>query len=125
MVCTADDDARTNTAMTGAGVAVHWLDGGWEDHPTLVAESYLDFYSDEWENTDYGAYVSGNSAYLHRNAKVWTGCDASGDPHPSVPMGAISAMHMVAVGTPNDPAPQQRSSWRRRCRFRVRIPPIP
>ena len=33
VVCTADDDARTNTGMTGTGVPVHWLDGGWEDRP--------------------------------------------------------------------------------------------
>ena len=102
VVCTADVDARTNTGMTGAGVPIHWLDGGWEDRPTLVANSNAEFYGDEWVNTDYGAYVTGNSAYLHENAKVWTGCDAFGDPHPTVPMGATSAMDMVAVGTPND-----------------------
>ena len=103
VVCTAAVDARTNTGMTGAGVPVHWLDGGFQDRPTLIADSYADFYSDEWVNTEYGAYVTGNSAYLHENAKVWTGCDASGVAHPSFPMGATSAMDMVAVGTPNDP----------------------
>ena len=104
VVCTAAVDARTNTGMAGAGVPVHWLDGGWEDRPTLIADSYADFYSDEWENTEYGAYVTGNSAYFHPAAKVWTGCDASGDAHPDYPMGAISAMDMVAVGTPRDSA---------------------
>ena len=103
VVCTADDDARTNTEMGGdIGVPVHWLDGGWEDRPTLVANSYAEFYGEEWENTEYGAYVTGNSAYFHDNAKVWTGCDAFGDPHPTVPMGETSLMQMVAVGTPND-----------------------
>ena len=102
VVCTADDDARTNTGMTGIGVPIHWLDGGWDDRPTLVANSNAEFYGPKWVNTDYGAYVTGNSTYFHQNAKVWTGCDAFGDPHPSVPMGAISAMDMVAVGTPND-----------------------
>ena len=33
VVCTAAVDAPTNTGMTGAGVPVHWLDGGWEDRP--------------------------------------------------------------------------------------------
>ena len=102
VVCTAAVDARTNTGMTGTGVPIHWLDGGWQDRPTLIADSYAEFYSDGWVNTEYGAYVTGNSAYLHENAKVWTGCDAFGDPHPSFPMGAVSAMDMVAVGTPND-----------------------
>ena len=103
VACTAGVDARTNTGMTGGGVPIHWLNGGSEDHPTLVAISNAEFYGPKWVNTDYGAYVTGNSAYFHRNAMVWTGCDASGDPHPSVPMGAISAGDMVAVGTPNDP----------------------
>ena len=103
VVCTAADDARTNTGMTGIGVPVHWLYGGWQDRPTLIADSYADFYSGEWENTEYGAYVTGNSAYFHPSAKVWTGCDAYGDPHPEFPMGATSAMDMVVVGTPNDP----------------------
>ena len=102
VVCTEEMDARTNTGMTGTGVPVHWLDGGWQDRPTLIANSNAEFYSDGWANTEYGAYVTGNSAYLHENAKVWTGCDAFGDPHPSFPMGAVSAMDMVAVGTPND-----------------------
>ena len=104
VVCTAAVDARTNTNMPADafGVPVHWLYGGWQDRPTLIANSNTEFYGDEWENTEYGAYVTGNSAYFHENAKVWTGCDASGVAHPSYPMGAISPMDMVAVGTPND-----------------------
>ena len=104
VVCTADVDARTNTGMTGGGVPVHWLDGGWDDRPTLIANSYSDFYDDEWVNTEYGAYVTGNSAYFHPSAKVWTGCDAYGDPHPEFPMGANSPMDIVVVGTPRDSA---------------------
>ena len=103
VVCTEDDGARTNTGMHDPiGVPIHWLDGGWDDHPTLLADTYLEFYDGEWANTEYGAYVTGNSAHFHESAKVWTGCDASGVAHPSYPMG-ISATNMVAVGTPNDP----------------------
>ena len=104
VACTAAVDARTNTNMPAYrnGVPIHWLDGGWQDRPTLIANDYAEFYGDEWVNSDWGAYVTGNSAYFHPSAKVWTGCDASGDPHPSVPMGAT--MDMVAVGTPRDPA---------------------
>ena len=100
VVCTAGVDARTNTGMTGGGVPVHWLNGGLEDRPTLVANSYAEFYGDEWENSNYGAYVTGNSAHFEDHAMVWTGCDASGVAHPDFPMGASSAMDMVAVGTP-------------------------
>ena len=99
VVCTAAVDARTNTGMTGVGVPVHWLDGGWEDRPTLVANSNAEFYGPKWVNTGYGAYVSGNSAHFEDHAMVWTGCDASGVAHPDFPMGA-TAMDMVAVGTP-------------------------
>ena len=105
VVCTAAVDARTNTGMANTiGVPIHWLDGGWQDRPTLVANSNAEFYGDEWVNSDWGAYVTGNSAHFHENAKIWTGCDSKGVAHPSVPMGAISAMDMVAVGTPRDSA---------------------
>ncbi|WP_420443709.1 choice-of-anchor R domain-containing protein [Candidatus Poriferisodalis sp.] len=106
VVCTASVDARSNTEMPiiEIGVAIHWLDGGWQDRPTLIADSYDTFYGGAWVNTDYGAYVTGNSAYFHENAMVWTGCDASGAADPLYPMGAASPMGLVAVGTPNDPA---------------------
>ena len=104
VVCTAAVDAPTNTGMPTdtIGVPVHWLDGGWEDRPTLIAYRYAGFYGDGWVNSDYGAYATGNSAHFHENAMVWTGCDASGAAHPSFPMGATSPMGVVAVGTPND-----------------------
>ena len=101
VVCTEDDDARTNTGMHDAiDVPIHWLDGGWEQRPTLVANTYDDFYDGEWANTEYGAYVTGNSAHFEDHAMVWTGCDASGVAHSEFHMGNTSAMNMVAVGTP-------------------------
>ena len=102
VVCTAAVDAPTNTGMPTdtIGVPVHWLDGGWEDRPTLISLSYGGFYGVGWVNHDYGAYVTGNSAHFHENSMVWTGCDASGGAHPEAPMGAT--MGVVAVGTPND-----------------------
>ncbi len=103
VVCTAGVDAVANTEMEGSiGVPIRWLDGGWDDEPTLIAENYADFYGDEWENTDYGAYATGNSAYFETHAMVWTGCDASGAAHPDYHMG--STMGIVAVGSPRDPA---------------------
>ncbi|WP_420624440.1 hypothetical protein [Candidatus Poriferisodalis sp.] len=101
VVCTAEVDAVTNTKIAEAGapgVPVRWLDGGWDDHPTLIVEQYADFYGDAWENTEYGAYVTGNSAHFEKNAMVWTGCGALGDADPLFPMG--SSMGMVAAGSP-------------------------
>ncbi len=101
VVCTAAVDARTNTGMEGIGVPVHWLDGGWEDRPTLVANTNTGFYSAKWKNSGHGAYVTGNSAHFEAHEMVLTGCDASGDPHPNFFMGNTEATDMVAVGTPN------------------------
>ena len=105
VVCTAAVDARTNTGMLAAGhagVPIHWLDGGWQDRPTLVANLNSQFYGGEWVNTHYGAYVTGNSAYFHENAMIWTGCDSVGDTHPTGYMGSLNTK-MVAAGTPRDP----------------------
>ena len=102
VVCTAAVDARTNTGMLAAGVPIHWLDGGWQDRPTLVANSNSQFYGGAWVNTHYGAYVTGNSAYFHENAMIWTGCDSVGDTHPTGYMGSLNTK-MVAAGTPRDP----------------------
>ena len=105
VVCTAAVDARTNTGMPAAGhagVPIHWLDGGWQDRPTLVAISNSQFYGGAWVNHDWGAYVTGNSAYFHENAMIWTGCDSVGGTHPTGYMGSLIT-EMVAAGTPRDP----------------------
>ncbi|WP_420626569.1 choice-of-anchor R domain-containing protein [Candidatus Poriferisodalis sp.] len=112
VVCTDAVDARTNTGMTDAfGATIRWLDGGWEDRPTLIANTYDQFYGGEWVNSDYGAYVTGNTAYfdpgdystVDKSYMIWTGCDAQGASHPQAPMGTNSPMELVAAGTPNDP----------------------
>ena len=101
VVCTDAVDARTNTGMTGdIGVPIHWLDGGWENRPTLVASRNDEFYGDEWTNHDMGAYVTGNTMFFYTNEMIWTGCDSSGASHPGAYMG--SSTGMVAVGTPRD-----------------------
>ena len=103
VVCTENVNAQTNTDMAGAiGVPIHWLDGGWEHRPTLIARSYAGFYSPDWINRDRGAHVTGNSHYFHEDAMVWTGCDAAGATDPMFPMSASPNMGMVAVGTPRD-----------------------
>ena len=112
VACTTDVDAPTNTGMTGIGVPIHWLDGGFQHRDTLVANSNAGFYSSDWDTTDYGAYVTGNSAALfeissHEANKgdkirtgIWTGCDATGMAHSDYHMG--SAMGMATLGTPGD-----------------------
>ena len=41
--CTPDSDATANTATTGAGVVIHWLNGN------QVADDYADFYNEDWD----------------------------------------------------------------------------
>ena len=106
VVCTGGNegvDARDNTKMTDAtGVPIHWLDGGWDDRPTLIAETYGEFYSGTWKNSEWGAYVFGNSTQLTANREFWTGCKADGTKHPDAHLGN-SPMRSVAVGTPGHP----------------------
>lgn len=100
VVCTSAVDARDNTGMTdGIGVPIHWLDGGWEDRPTLIANTYAQFFGGEWTNADEGAYVFGNTMHFDKNEYMWTGCTSTGIAHADYPMGTTP---MVIVGTPKD-----------------------
>ena len=102
VVCTKAVDARRHTGMTdGIGVPVHWLDGGWDDLPTLVANTYDAFYGGGWVNHEYGAIVTGNTTYFRSSKVMWTGCDAEGAAHPTAHLG--STMGMGALGAPRHP----------------------
>ena len=107
VVCTEAVDAQENTRIDGSEhLPVRWLDGGWENRPTLIASNYDEFYGGEWVNHDWGAYVFGNSAYFYKSHfgsvagshMIWTGCNSTGVAHPSFPMGT----QMVVLGTPRD-----------------------
>ena len=101
VVCTQEIDARMNTGMTDSGgVPVHWLDGGWDDRPTLIADSYDQFYGGEWKNVEFGAYSTGNAMEMHERRRIWTGCLATGARHPDAILGSMA---MVAAGHPNHP----------------------
>ena len=104
VVCTASVDAQTNTGMADTiGVPVHWLDGGWEDRPTLIARSNAGFYSADWINDrEWGAIVTGNSTHFEEQDMVWTGCDATGAADPDYPIQGEPNGGMFAVGSPRD-----------------------
>ena len=98
--------------MTGIGVPIHWLDGGFQHRDTLVANHYAGFYGPTWLQDEWGAYVTGNSAYLHEISShranagaeivtgIWTWCDSTGMAHSDYHLG--SAMGMATLGTPGD-----------------------
>ena len=104
VVCTAAVDARTNTEIEGGdALPIHWVDGGWENRPTLLANTYSDFFSNNWIETGWGAIATGNSTKFSFRQKLWTGCDASGFAHPAAHMGTTSSARMVVLGDPADP----------------------
>ena len=111
VVCTAAVDARTNTEIEGAeALPIHWVDGGWENRPTLLANTYGDFFSNNWVETGWGAIATGNTTYFSENQPIWTGCDASGFAHPEAHMGTTSSARMVALGQPANPARRSRDN---------------
>ena len=68
LISTRYDDARDNTASTGAGVPIHWLGG------ERVADSYTDFYDGSW-----ASYSLKNERGADRTpALIWTGSKKDG-----------------------------------------------
>ena len=63
LVSTATVDARVNTATTGTGVPIHWVNG------PKVADNYADFYDGSWDSS----YV-----YDQDGDKVWYGSMLTG-----------------------------------------------
>ena len=55
--CTAAVDARDNTATTGTGVPIYWLDGA------KVADDYADFYDGSWDDEVNDKDESGADAH--------------------------------------------------------------
>ena len=66
---TGSVDARDNTATTGTGVPIYWLNGN------KVADDYADFYDNSWDD-ESGVRNEHGSAEADRD--VWTGSDQSG-----------------------------------------------
>ena len=67
--CTDTVNATANTATTGTGVPIYWVDGA------KVADNYADFYDNSWDSNaprnEKGELISGD-------VKVWTGCESDG-----------------------------------------------
>ena len=65
---TASVHARDNTATTGTGVPIYWLDGD------MAADDYADFYDDSWDSLQGKTQVGGDLT----DVLVWTGSNADG-----------------------------------------------
>ena len=72
--CTAAVDARDNTATTGTGVPIYWLDGA------KVADDYADFYDGSWADEVNDKDESGADAHdtSQEDNYPFTGCQNDG-----------------------------------------------
>ena len=72
--CTAAVDARDNTATTGTGVPIYWLDGA------KVADDYADFYDGSWDDEVNDKNESGADAHdtSQSDNYPFTGCKNDG-----------------------------------------------
>ena len=99
--CTADTDARDNTATTGTGVPIYWLDG------TKAADDYADFYDGDWDDEANDKNESGTDAHdtaLSDN-HPYTGCQHNGTEFFSSGNSRALGESFVRVGSPNSSNP--------------------
>ena len=68
LISTPTVDARDNTATTGTGVPIYWLNGA------KVADDYADFYDGNWDSNAPKNQLGNNAA----NIAVWTGSKRDG-----------------------------------------------
>ena len=95
--CTADSDARDNTATTGTGVRIYWLGGN------KVADNYGDFYDGDWDDEAADKNeLGGNGPDTSQAANYpWTGCGDSGTEALITGMSFALGASTVIVGRPN------------------------
>ena len=81
---TSTVNARDNTATTGAGQAIYWLNGA------KVADNYSDFYDGSFDSlarkTEAGTSHTGNE-------RIWTGSNQNGTKHVSQHLGATNVKY--------------------------------
>ena len=66
-------DARQNTATTGTGVPIYWLNGA------KVADNYADLYDGSWDSREFR---NGDGSRESQNSfRIWTGSHANGTRH--------------------------------------------
>ena len=86
-------DARDNTATTGTGVPIYWLDGA------KVADDYADFYDGTWDSGDNSARDQAGDVPSGVTL-AWTGSEVDGTAHATAYLGAAAPDHIQA-GPPN------------------------
>ena len=95
--CTADSDATANTATTGTGVVIHWLNGN------KVADDYTDFYNGSWDdeaNDKEEDGTDGPNTTIAGNFP-WTGCEHNGTEATFAGDSRALGAGTVRIGRPN------------------------
>ena len=95
--CTDDSDARDNTATTGTGVVIHWLNGN------KVADDYADFYNGSWDdeaNDKEEDGTDGPNTTIAGNFP-WTGCEHNGTEATFAGDSRALGAGTVRIGRPN------------------------
>ena len=96
--CTADVDARDNTATTGTGVPIYWLNGN------KVADDYADFYDGSWDDeaNDKNELGTNGPNTSNSNNYPFTGCRNNGTENfQGSASRALGNASTVVVGRPN------------------------
>ena len=91
LACTATTDARDNTATTGTGVPIYWVNS------SRVTQDYDDFYDGSW-STHTALGEDGVFAGLD---EALTGCSSDGTAHPDSPLGADTVITGWAIAPGN------------------------
>ena len=100
---TADSDARDNTATTGTGVPIYWLDGN------KLADDYADFYDGAWKFERHATNEFGNLNRPNNTNQAWTGSNSNGTESfvsgTSAALGESSVQHagLAKSGASNTP----------------------
>ena len=91
---TATVDARENTATTGRGVPIYWMNGA------KVADNYADFYDGSWDQRKCGNQELGQETCY---GLVWTGTMNDGRKDPTLfmgsPVGHMRYAGILSAGT--------------------------
>ena len=96
--CTSATDARDNTATTGTGVPIYWLNGN------KAADDYADFYDGSWDEEASDKNESGNNGpdTSHIANHPFTGCAHNGTESFSASDSyALGSGFLVRLGLPN------------------------
>ena len=72
VISTSTTDARDNTATTGTGVPIYWVQGD------RVANNYADFYDGSWDSVTRKTETGGTTTFC---CGVWTGSNNDGTKH--------------------------------------------